>query len=322
MKEKKATEKFLNSISELKLKYGIKIICSQIVFILSCILYVTSFFFSTRNDYPTMEIILPIFPSVILVVTFVIHNFCLCRMRKRGGDDTLAYCLFWFYGVGLLVLIPIGALNFVFVGNVRGILLLVACIFGSFGFTLTIPIRLLIMKAYKAKISGQEQFIPLFRRFLEVLLQIALLPMSIFLQVCGCLWFLGGPFLGGAIIKYLFYCVIKKENSEEGYSYNVGASDNVVTTTQTHDIKSYYGKIVGTYETTESHVEHDNGDRYEFSDQYVCACWNSVVALPCRIISLTLSLIAIFVPYLCISAKKPKNIKIKNIMIFRFLDIV
>ncbi|MGN0804965.1 MAG: hypothetical protein ACI4MS_06250 [Candidatus Coproplasma sp.] len=164
--------------------------------------------------------------------------------------------------------------------------------------------------------------IKLFRKVVEVFLQIAMLPMSFFIQLWTMGFFVGLHLLGGEITRSLIFCGMKKEDRGKGYSYNVGASDKIVSTTVTHEIRDNYGRTVGTYDTVEQHVEHDDGGRYEYSDQFKSATKISFVALPCRVISLLFSIIALFVPKLSVSLIKPKTNYKYNEKIFRYLDIL
>ena len=120
----------------------------------------------------------------------------------------------------------------------------------------------------------------------------------------------------------MFYIGIKKEGCEEGYSYYVEESDTVVSEKVTHEIKDANGVVIGTYDTTEQHIEHDNGYRYSDSEQFSRAVWNSFIVLPCRIVSLLFSIIALFVPNMYVSAIKPKTKYTYNYKAFVWLDIL
>lgn len=314
-----------------ELKYKLKYCGTLLIYFICISLFLISFLFNggrfdgmlqtAKSECIVEKIILYFFVYFGLTLTLCVRCFLIYTIQTEFSDALKEFLIF-IYGICLIGFIPLGVMSWLYVWGKRGILLFTSCMCQTFGSLISLLIQLLILNVYKNKYDEIKKIFPVYRRILEFLFQIILLPLSIIVQAFGLAIYIGGPFIGGFIIKYFFYCGLKQENSESGYSYNVGASDKIVTTTQTHDIKNYYGKIVGTYETTDSHIEHDSGDRHEFSDQYYCACWNSVVALPCRIISLMLSAIAIFVPNLCISVAKTKNIKINNLMIFRFLDIV
>lgn len=160
------------------------------------------------------------------------------------------------------------------------------------------------------------------RKVGEVFLQILMLPIALFAQAWALAFLIGGAYVSGAIVKYLIFCAIKKEENEKGDSYNVGASDKLVSKNVTHEIKDNSGQVVGKYETSEYSIEHDNGDRYEVSDQFSDAMVYSLFILPCRIIALLFSVLALFIPKLYVSIRKPKTDYEYDADLFRYVDII
>ncbi|MDE7464269.1 MAG: hypothetical protein K2M48_04480 [Clostridiales bacterium] len=161
------------------------------------------------------------------------------------------------------------------------------------------------------------------RKILEVFLQILLLPLSVWIQIwCIPYGIIYGHYVGGFLTQGILFCGLKKEKHEKGFSYNVGESDKVVNETITNNIRDNHGNLIGTYDTTVSKVVHDDGVRYAFSDQFENARAISFAALPLRLLSIILSILALFIPHLYISVRKPKTELQYNYKAFRYFDII
>lgn len=200
-------------------------------------------------------------------------------------------------------------------------------VFNGFGFLiigLSIRLFLKIPYIFRSVIGifnvGYKGKAPIsyFGKIVEVFVQVLLLPVSAFIQFF--IFTVVGYFINGFIIKDMFYIQLKGER-DESYSYNVTPSDTVVTEKVEHDIRDSNGVKIGSYETEESHIEHDNG--YRVNDkQEDDARINSFFVLPLRILSLLLSVLALFIPKLYVKVMRPNVEEEYNYKLFRYLDVI
>jgi len=298
------------------------------VYLIALVLMLCGIFAGMLNlpadDYYTKKfvclgLILPL--SLLYVIKLLFDVLYLLYKKKIFSVFSIIF--------GVLQLYGIEALTFgIEYKSLIWLIFIDCCICG-----LAIPLSRLITLAIQGIINSLnigfcgEKPMRLWRKIAEVFLQIALLPISVILQVFAIPYTLMGMnFLGALIIEYLFYSAMKKEKHEAGYSYNVSESDTIVSETVTHEIRNTDGVVIGTYDTTEQHVEHDNGYRYAYSDQDIklsgLANKHVFMVLPLRVISLLFSIIAIFVPNMYVSAIRPKTKYQYSFKAFMYADIL
>lgn len=149
------------------------------------------------------------------------------------------------------------------------------------------------VKLSRAKRNGEQQNVMSFwRKLLEVLIQIALLPISAvttFFLVCVLSFFF-------IFLAYLGYTIeeamldwLKCYSPKEGTKYYVEPSDTVSVT------ETFGGEY-------KLEVKHDDGERYQMSGSEFGVWVLALFALPLRIITLALSILALFIPPLQIKA--------------------
>lgn len=162
-----------------------------------------------------------------------------------------------------------------------------------------------------------------FGKIIEVFLQLSLLFVSIFIQIlCIPYGIFYGHYAAGFITQRLIFCKLKQEKREKGFSYNVGASNKTVNKKVTNNIRDNNGNVIGTYDSTVSEVVYDDGERYDFGDQFEKARAISFAALPLRLLSMVLSIFALLIPHLYISVRKPNTEYEYNYSAFRYCDII
>ncbi len=143
---------------------------------------------------------------------------------------------------------------------------------------------------YKREKENRRRKMSLGRKFLEVLIQIALVPVAALITGCMLmtLTVIGFPLLFlGYIIEAFILDSLKDYTPEEGKTYHVAPSYKVSANSS------------GEFE-----VKYDNGERYTASGSEIAVGFIALFALPLRIITLLISIIALFFPSV--------NIKIKN----------
>lgn len=149
------------------------------------------------------------------------------------------------------------------------------------------------VKLSRAKRNGEQQDVMSFwRKLLEVLIQIALLPVAAIITAL-MLFMLTLIFYfvsyGGYYLEKWILGILKDYAPEKGTTYYVQPSDNVsVTETFSGDYKV--------------EVKHDDGERYQMSGSEFGVWVLAFFALPLRIITLALSILALFIPPLQIKA--------------------
>lgn len=135
------------------------------------------------------------------------------------------------------------------------------------------------------------------RKLLEVLIQIALLPISAvttaFLGFVLSLFFIPFAYFG-YMIEEAMLDWLKSYSPQEGTKYYVKPSDTVSVT-------ETFG---GDYKVE---VKHDDGERYQMSGSEFGVWVLALFALPLRVITLTLSILALIIPSLKIKAKNVRG---------------
>lgn len=154
------------------------------------------------------------------------------------------------------------------------------------------------VKHSRAKRNGeQENVMSFWRKLLEVLIQIALLPISAlttaFLMYVLSLILVFFAYLGYLIEKAMLGW-LKNYSPEAGTTYYVKPSDTV-SVTET---------LGGDYKVE---VKHDDGERYAMSGSEFGVWVLAFFALPLRIITLALSILALIIPPLQIKAKNNRG---------------
>lgn len=151
------------------------------------------------------------------------------------------------------------------------------------------------------------------QKLLEVLIQIALLPVSCFVEIC-CIPYgiIGGSYLG-AIIMQCFYSPKSIRYFDEESKGKEKYVDNGYWKTRNNDVKDSDGNVVGVLEEKVEYISDvttiiDSGVKYK-DFEFFLPMLHAFIALPCRITSLVLSLLALFIPQLYVSARMPKYFK-------------
>ena len=135
------------------------------------------------------------------------------------------------------------------------------------------------------------------RKLLEVLIQIALLPVAALttaLMLSPLTIILFFCFELGYLLEMFVLDRLKEYTAEEGRTYYVNPSDTVsISETGTGEYKL--------------DVHHDDGKRYEISASEFGIYVIAFFALPLRIITLALSILALIIPPLQIKAKNNRG---------------
>lgn len=131
------------------------------------------------------------------------------------------------------------------------------------------------------------------RRLLEIFTQIALVPVAA--MTTGLAFFVLGIVTAGVAwfgyyLEYGILAWLKNYTPEEGTTYHVDPSYRVD--------EDAYGNI---------EVKYDNGERYTASGSEIAVGFIAFFALPLRLLSLFLSVIALFFPFFNIKAKNNKG---------------
>lgn len=146
--------------------------------------------------------------------------------------------------------------------------------------------------AYNKRVKNRRKKMIFGRKLLEVLIQIALLPLAAITTACTSilLTIIAAPLAYlGYVIEESILSWLKDYTAEEGVRYHVKPSDTVsITETFSGDYKV--------------EVKHDDGVRYTMSGSEFGVWVLALFALPLRIITLLLSLLALIIPPLKIKA--------------------
>lgn len=177
----------------------------------------------------------------------------------------------------------------------------------------------------------------------QILLQILLLPVSTLIEITG-----------GLCVLYIIYCIvscftrpspillfefllvilvfwshvlarpftaiifhIKDSDSYDEYT-DSGIEYTRMESVQ-HEITDTSGTVVGYYESTEPVTHYEMSDE-EFGERLLYILYCSV-ALPCRIISLLLSIVALFTNKFFVSVRRPVNCR-DNPVLHKYFDLV
>lgn len=160
-----------------------------------------------------------------------------------------------------------------------------------------------------------------FGKIMEVFVQIMLLPISAIIQVLFVPYSVMGFFyFGQLIIKHMFYLELKGEKDDR-IEIRGEAEERVVKKTVEHDIRNVDGVKIGTYESVDDCVEYYGGS-YVIDNQMEDALKNGFVVLPLRIVSLLLSIIALFIPKMYVKVTRPKCEHRFKYSYFRYLDLI
>ncbi|MCM1438383.1 MAG: hypothetical protein NC131_04120 [Roseburia sp.] len=319
----------------------IRVVILVTIFSINALLIIVSIFYGLpiSEEYNYMVKLMYSLLSAFTVANFAFY-IAYFASKKYEWDTFFSALLIVFTALTFVGSAVCGALSCVFFDGARRWFLLAAGVSQAVLYWLVIFVPLVILKIVKGIFALFKHIFKYFnigytgkpvmsfgRKIGEVILQIILLPVSAVLQVMAtpyCVMCM--HYLGALIIQHLFYIAMKKEEPGVGSSYYVSESDNIVTETVTHNIKDENGVVIGSYDTQESHIEHDSGYRYENPDdvkQFRRAVPHSFIVLPCRIISLFFSVLALFIPHLYVSSVKPKGeIEIANWREYEFLDII
>lgn len=164
-----------------------------------------------------------------------------------------------------------------------------------------------ILASYIANVGYTgEKPMKYYEKILEIIIQIVCIPLSAFINACGLQLLLCSPYWVGHLVGATFWWR-KGEKVEEGNTYNVGESDTLIETTTTHEIKDSRGNTLASFDTKDYEIKHDDGNRYEMSDSEFWGWLYSIFALHLRIISLVISIIALFVPKMYIKVSSPNK---------------
>lgn len=192
-----------------------------------------------------------------------------------------------------------------------------------------------------------DKIFSFWKRLLQVLLQIALLPLSALFSVLGgwVFWFnatilvigiIEGEFdasyfLMNLITSAMASCItvpiatalLIPIESLKKKSYFIDAEEGTTYTYQaevSHDIYNKYGDVVGTYKTTETKEGYNlsSGEKKNVKKFILL----SIVALPCRIISLIASIVACFTDKFFVSIKPVVGIGEYNRFLHTYFDII
>lgn len=221
---------------------------------------------SGKVDFDKTLMIALYVPLSCIFVIKLLFDFLFCRFEKNVFlIFSIIFGVFHFYSVEALVagIMAKTPLYVVFIA---------CCISG-----LAIPFSRLVSLAIQGVIASLnigfhgEKPMRLWRKIAEVFLQIALLPLSVILQVMAIPYaVIGFILLEELIIRHLFYKSMKKFSDWE-----------------------YQGNLL-----------------YDF------------FVLPCRVISLLFSIIALFVPNMFVSVIRPNTDYQYNTKAFKYLDVI
>ena len=130
------------------------------------------------------------------------------------------------------------------------------------------------------------------RKILEVFIQIGMLPVSAFITAISLFWvtiFMSAAGLLGYYMEKALLDATKGYKPREGYTYYVDPS---VTASVSDDRIEFH---------------YDDGKRYDISGNEFGVGVMGFFALPLRVISLALSVLALIIPPLCIKLKNNKG---------------
>ncbi len=109
----------------------------------------------------------------------------------------------------------------------------------------------------------------------------------------------------------------KKRESDYGFG---GGDSYTYEETVSHDIRTIDGTVIGTYETTETREGyHMSGGDYLAILKFLL---NSIVALPCRVISLIVAIVSCFTDKFFVMVRRPKIEYKYNKFLHNYFDIV
>lgn len=282
----------------------IKLISVALVFMVSALLIVVAGFF-IKADLKT-----PSYEGIrIMLIVLTAVSFCVVLFCDYLSINTKSNALLVIKFIFMYFLLGTSVTAVAITRSVFGWLIFSAGICGAFGYW--------FLRACNIGYRGQA-VIKYRHKILEVLIQLALLPVSFFVEIC-CIPYglIGGHFLGKTIVNSFFYEDLKRDIryiDEENKGKLLFETGDGYWKTKNHEIKDSDGKTVGyVKEKTEfvpsvTKEKIDNGVRYKgFEKKYPLL--HAFIALPCRIISLVLSVAALFVPHMYISARIPKSLK-------------
>lgn len=287
----------MNKLKMQKVKYAFSVVSGAIavaIILLSLIFKGNKIY----NDGLKSMIIMFYFMAIGLSALIVFFE---CRRIKKGRSS-----FSWTGFACSLLLMSVSVVSFIIYmgGGKMGLIFMIGGLCGAF---INYFFRIFVISVVgfsNIDYKGQAP-IKFYRKLLEPLLQIALLPISVTLQIlCIPFSFFRGDLLSESITYNFLVKLLKKEGRVYVNSYNVGASDYQVKVKKEYEIKDDVGKVVGTIETDEYETRHDDGERYIYKneDGYKMSYGYGFVALPLRLFCLYLSIIAIFIPKLYVSA--------------------
>ena len=298
-----------------------KYIISGVVYGVAAVLIsICGFFMDITNVFELAMFITE--AALLLFLSFFI--FCLIHFNKKSAfiivDITLSF-----------VIVAISIATVAVKRNVFSWLMFSAGVESAFCYILIIACNI----GYKG-----ERVMAYWEKLVNILWQIILLPVSIFVNVISVWFCFAASFLlGGFITSYYiekfkqpgtsFWHVEKKwwikEYETQGYGFyrtkTLGeikdSSGNVVGRIEgkeyvegnTRKVPGHWGvtKIFeqGSGAIYKSTYDYEKGER----DLYKMAVARALFAVRCRIVSLILSIFALFIPNLYVSARTPKRIK-------------
>ena len=185
----------------------------------------------------------------------------------------------------------------------------------------------------------------------QIFLQILLLPVSFWIELTGgfCIWgtllcivvgfasiftepsgfalillclimcLLMGFYVWHHLAKPFTYLILKIKNTSCYNDYTDSGAWYTSMESVRHEITDTSGTVVGYYESTEP-VEHYDMSDEEFKERclYILYC---SVALPCRIISLLLSILALFTNKFFVSVRQPVHCTF-NTTAHKYFDLI
>ncbi len=242
---------------KLEVGYRLKMAFLAVIYVVSAALLLYGYlgtYYAAPDDIVAMFIGLP---SAVLFLLKMTFDFLYYKFGKKVFYVfSIIFAVAQFYSVENLV--------YGILGHTPYYCVFIGCCFSAFSLLLC-SVSEPIVIALNIGYSGEKP-ISFGRKVAEVFLQLALLPISVIIQVFAIPYaIMGFHFLGTFIIEKLFYVKMKREE-------------------------------VGCWISNSDLVQNGRAMVHAF------------IALPCRIFSLVLSILALFIPNLFVSAILPKGL--------------